>query len=91
MAVPILLPIAMNATPLAVLVTVMLLSIGLVGTAAAAPGEGPPDDMPDPVPDFVTDLLGTISEFVGSVVTAVTGLVDGVVPETASPNLGDGA
>lgn len=83
--------IAMNATTLAVLVAVMMLSIGLVGTAAAAPGEGPPSDMPDAVPDFVMDLLGAISEFIGSVLNAVAGLVEGVVPEGASPSIGEGA
>lgn len=74
--------------PIVVLVTVALLSISMMGMAAAAPGEGPPSDMPDVVPDFVTDLLSGISEFVSGVLNAVGNLVGSLVPDAAAPSVG---
>lgn len=90
MVLLILLGTAMNAKGQAVLLTVMILSIGTVGTVAAAPGEGPPSDMPNPVPDFVSDLLDAISEFIGSVLNGVTEQVGGLVPAVVEPGIDDG-
>jgi hypothetical protein len=58
----------------------LVLLVGLTGTAAAQPGDGPPDDLPSPVPDFVTDLLGAIGDFLGGLLDAVGGLVSDVTP-----------
>lgn len=74
--------------PIVVLLTVGLLSMSMIGMAAAAPGEGPPSDMPEVVPDFVSDLLNDISEFVGGVLDGVSDHVGSLVPDVAVPNVG---
>ncbi|NHN46787.1 hypothetical protein G9464_04145 [Halostella sp. JP-L12] len=63
-----------------------VLLVGLAGTAAAQPGDGPPDDLPSPVPDFVTDLLGAIGDFLGGAVDVL-----GDVLRTITPGGGGGA
>lgn len=70
------------------LVIAVLLSVGTVGTVAAAPGEGPPDNLPGVVPDVVGELLGGISAFVSGILQTVSNLVDGLVPDDAAPSNG---
>jgi hypothetical protein len=70
----------MNRTIAVAVVATLVLLVGVTGTAAAQPGDGPPDDLPSPVPDFVTDLLGGIADFLGGLLDAVGGLVSDVTP-----------
>lgn len=74
--------------PLAVLLTIVVLSTGMIGMAGATPGEGPPDEMPSAVPDFVSDLLNAIGEFVAGMLEAVANLVSNLTPSNASPTAG---
>lgn len=70
-------------TLLAIVVSIGLL-VGTAGTAAAAPGDGPPSDLPEPVPDFVSDLLGAISSFVNGAIDALGSAVSEITPGTVS-------
>lgn len=74
--------------PIVVIGTVVLVSMSMIGMAAATPGDGPPEDLPDVVPDFVGDLLNAISEFIGSVLNGVANLVGSLVPDGATSHIG---
>lgn len=66
-------------TILTISVAIALL-VGVTGTAAAQPADGPSVDLPDPVPEFVSDILGTITDFVGGAVDALGEVVRGLAP-----------